>query len=72
MGGFRRLLAVEGRPVASGEQPPAVTMLTVDPRYFDTIGLSILLGRPFTVTDGTAGQGSAVVNTRFVQMHFPK
>jgi predicted permease len=72
MGGYRRLLAVDGRPLASGEQPPAVTMLTVDPRYFDTIGLSILRGRAFTAADGTAGQGSAVVNTRFVQMHFPK
>jgi putative ABC transport system permease protein len=72
MGGFRRLLAVDGRPLAAGEQQPVVTMLTVDPRYFDTIGLSILRGRAFTDTDGTAGQGSAVVNTRFVQMHFPK
>jgi putative ABC transport system permease protein len=72
MGGYRRLLAVDGRPLTSGEQPPAVTMLTVDPRYFDTIGLSILRGRAFTAADGTAGQGSAVVNTRFVQMHFPK
>src|SRR4029453_8632572 len=72
MGGYRRLLAVDGRPLASGEQPPTVTMLTVDPRYFDTIGLSILRGRAFTAADGPAGQGSAVVNTRFVQMHFPK
>jgi predicted permease len=72
MGGFRRQLAVDGRPLVSGEQPPAVTMLTVDPRYFETIGLPILRGREFTDQDGTAGQGSALVNTRFVQMHFPK
>jgi len=72
MGGFRRLLAVDGRPLASGEQPPAVTMLTVDPRYFETIGLSILRGRALTDADGAAGPGSALVNTRFVQMHFPK
>jgi putative ABC transport system permease protein len=72
MGGFRRLLAVDGRPVVSGEQPPTVTMVTGDPRYFDTIGLPILRGRAFTDADGTAGEGSAIVNTRFAQMHFPK
>ena len=72
MGGFGRQLAVEGRPLASGEQPPNVTMLTVDPRYFETIGLSILRGRGFSQSDGTPGQESAIINTRFAQMHFPK
>jgi putative ABC transport system permease protein len=72
MGGFRRLLAVDGRPPASGEQPPSVTMLTVDPRYFETIGLPLLRGRAFSDADGAPGQASAIVNTRFVQMHFPK
>jgi putative ABC transport system permease protein len=72
MGGFRRQLAVDGRPLRSGEQPPTVTMLTVDPRYFGTIGLSILRGRVFTDTDGAPGQESAIVNTRFAEMHFPQ
>ena len=71
MGGFRRQLAVDGRPLESGEQPPLVTMLTVDPRYFGTIGLSILRGRAFTDADGTPGQETAIVNARFAQMHFP-
>ncbi|MGH9175645.1 MAG: ABC transporter permease, partial [Vicinamibacterales bacterium] len=39
-GGFARRLAVDGRPLADGEQPPMVTMLTVDPRYFETLGLA--------------------------------
>jgi predicted permease len=72
MGGFRRQLAVDGRPLGSGEQPPMVTMLTVDPRYFGTVGLPILRGRAFTDTDGMPGQESAIINTRFAQMHFPK
>jgi putative ABC transport system permease protein len=71
MGGFRRQLAVDGRPLRSGEQPPSVTMVTVDPRYFGTIRLPLLRGRGFTDTDGTAGQESAIVNARFAQMHFP-
>jgi putative ABC transport system permease protein len=72
MGGMRRQLAVDGRPLASGEQAPTVTMLTVDPRYFGTIGLSVLRGRAFTDIDGTPGHESAIINTRFAQMHFPK
>src|SRR5262249_19647819 len=58
-GGSSRRLMVEGRPLASGEQPPLVTMLTVDQRYFDTIGLRVTRGRPFTALDGTAGHENA-------------
>jgi predicted permease len=70
-GGFPRRLAVDGRPLPEGEQPAVVTMVTVDPRYFDTIGLRLIRGRAFTVADGAPGQESAIVNTRFAQMHFP-
>ncbi len=69
-GGFSRRLAIDGRPLASGEQPPMVTMLTVDPRYFDTMGLRLIRGRAFTELDGTPGQESAIINARFAQMHF--
>ncbi len=70
-GGFARRLEIDGRPLGDGEQPPTVTMLAVDPHYFETIGLPILRGRPFTATDGSPGQENAIVNARFVQMHFP-
>ena len=69
-GGFTRRLAVDGRPLASGEQPPIVTMVTIDPRYFDTVGLSLVRGRAFTDADGLPGHETAIVNQRFVQMHF--
>jgi predicted permease len=69
-GGFSRQLAVDGRPLAAGEQTPTVTMLTIDPRYFETIGLSLVRGRNFTADDGSAGQENAIINTRFAQMHF--
>jgi predicted permease len=69
-GGFARQLTIDNRPLASGEQRPVVTMLTVDPRYFETIGLPILRGRGFTAVDGAPGQEAAVINTRFAQMHF--
>src|SRR5207244_13652064 len=71
-GGFSRRLAIDGRPLTSGEQPPTVTMLTVDPRYFETIGVHLARGRGFAETDGMPGHESAIVNQRFVQMHFPR
>jgi len=69
-GGFSRRLAIDARPLASGEQPPTVTMLTVDPHYFMTLGLPIVRGRSFTDADGSPGHEVAVVNQRFVRMHF--
>jgi predicted permease len=70
-GGFTRQLTVDGRPLRDGEQRPTVTMLTVDPRYFETIGLAVQRGRGFTTADGSPGQEAAVINARFAQMHFP-
>ena len=69
-GGFSRRLAVDGRPLAQSEQAPLVTMLTIDPRYFETVGLTLSRGRAFTAIDGNAGQENVIVNARFAQMHF--
>jgi predicted permease len=68
--GFPRRLAVEDRPLGSGEQPPIVTMLTIDPRYFETVGVPLIRGRGFSVADGSPGQENAIINTRFAEMHF--
>ena len=54
-GGNGRLLAVEGRPLAAGEQAPSVTQVMIGPRYFETLGLRIVRGRGFDDLDGTAG-----------------
>jgi putative ABC transport system permease protein len=71
-GGMSRRLAIEGRPLASGEQPRAVTRLTVDPRYFETLGVQLLKGRAFVDTDGMPGHESVIINQQFAQMHFPR
>jgi predicted permease len=70
-GGFTRRLAIDDRPLGAGEQPPTVTMVTADPRYFETIGLRVLRGRGFTELDASPGNEVALVNTRFAEMHFP-
>jgi predicted permease len=70
-GGNPRLLVVEGREPAAGEQPQTVTQVMIGSRYFETIGLQIARGRAFDELDGTAGHENAIVNQRFVAMHFP-
>jgi predicted permease len=69
-GAFVRQMNIDGRPLAAGEQPRNVGVLTVDPRYFASLGLSPLRGRVFTGQDGTPGQESVIINARLAQMHF--
>jgi predicted permease len=71
-GGFLRKLEIDGKPLDQGQQAPNVTMLTVDPRYFKTMGLALQRGRDFTEEDGMAGrEAAAVINQRFAALHFP-
>ncbi|MEZ5283794.1 MAG: ABC transporter permease [Vicinamibacterales bacterium] len=70
-GGFARRLAIDGRPMPADTPAPMVTAVTVDARYFGTIGLTVSRGRGFTATDGMPGQENVVVNERFARLHFP-
>jgi len=70
-GGFMRRLTLDGKPLEQGQQAPEVTMLTIDPRYFDTVGLPIVRGRGLTDEDGMTGRESAVINQQFAKLHFP-
>jgi len=69
-GGFERQLTVEGRPPAAGTAPPTVTMVEISNGYFDTLRLPVVRGRAFLAGDGAPGHESAIVNQRFVAMHF--
>ena len=69
-GGFLRKLEVEGK-LDQGQQAPNVTMLTVDPRYFKTMGMALQRGRDITDEDGMTGREAAIVNQRFAALHFP-
>jgi putative ABC transport system permease protein len=70
-GGFLRKLGIDGKPLDQGQQAPNVTMLTVDPRYFRTLGLPLQRGRDLTDEDGMTGRETAVINQRFAALHFP-
>jgi predicted permease len=68
-GGLARQVDIESQPRMPGEAAPIVTMVLVGPRYFQTIGLPLLRGRPLNGHDGTPGHEAVVVNQRFVSMH---
>jgi predicted permease len=70
-GGFLRLLTIDGKPLDQGQQAPRVTMLTIDPHYFETIALPLQRGRNLTNEDGMTGRESTVINQRFAALHFP-
>jgi predicted permease len=69
-GGFLRQLSVNGRAAPPGERLPEVTMVSISPGYFTTLGVPVVRGRTLEDTDGTPGHESALVNQRFVSMHF--
>jgi putative ABC transport system permease protein len=69
LGGGRGIqLTIDGQP--RPERLPIVTLLSVGVKYFDTVGVRVVRGRPFTEADGTPGQANAIVSQRFAQMYF--
>jgi putative ABC transport system permease protein len=69
-GGAVRRLAIDGRPAVDGEPPANVTMVSVGPRYFDSLGLRLVRGRPFDSNDGGLGHEVAIVNARIATLYF--
>ena len=66
-GGFE--VSVEGQPPPAGEVSPQVVV--AGPGYFDTEGMSILAGRPFSTRDTAASSRAAVANEAFVRKFIP-
>jgi putative ABC transport system permease protein len=69
-GGNPKRLIIDGREPAAGEEAPIVTQVLIGPRYLEAVGLQLARGRAFTDLDGTPGHEAAIVNQRFVAMHF--
>jgi predicted permease len=70
-GGSTLQLAIDGRSTVEGAPPPTVWTVTVGAQYHQTMRLPVVRGRAFTERDGTAGESSAMVNQRFVDLYFP-
>jgi predicted permease len=70
MGGPVRQMSIDGRPAATGERLPEVTMVSIGAGYFESMGVQLLRGRSFDDLDGTPGRENVIVNQRLVAMHF--
>jgi putative ABC transport system permease protein len=69
-GGAQMQLEVDGQPVQSGDKPRTTLMLAIGARYFDAMGVSLLRGRTFEVSEGTPGREVVLVNQRLAQRYF--
>ena len=67
----QRGVMIDERPPTPAELLPAAVTLTTGPAYFDALGVTLLQGRPFSERDGAPGSEAAIVNARFVEIHFP-
>ncbi len=54
-----------------GEKELEVNCNPVAPRFFETMGIPLILGRDFTSADGGAGPKAAVVSESFARGYFP-
>jgi predicted permease len=69
-GGANRQLEIDGKALADGETPRTALMLAVGARYFDAVGVSLLRGRTFDVSEGTPGREVVVINQRLASKYF--
>ena len=68
-GGPLRALTIAGRAPVAGA-PPEVTTVAAGGDYFRTLGVPLVRGQGIGA-DGGSGDTDAVVNQRFVDLHFP-
>jgi putative ABC transport system permease protein len=66
-----RSIAVEGQAVDAAAELASVFYVAVGPRYFETLGINPLLGRPLTALDSRPGQEGVIVNQRLASKYFP-
>jgi predicted permease len=62
--------SVEGHTPKSGTSEAAVPLLFVDGGYFATLGIPLLRGRMFAVSDGPDAPQVAIINAAMVARHF--
>lgn len=67
-GAIEQRLDVDGT-ATDAERRPRVATVSITPRYFDALAVTLRRGRAFADADGLAGHQVAIVNQRFVDMY---
>jgi putative ABC transport system permease protein len=66
-----RSLTVEGYPVLSVGQAPAIYHNVITPNYFRAMGISLLTGRDFTEADSSTGAKVTIIDERLARQYWP-
>jgi putative ABC transport system permease protein len=70
-GGWGRSLTVEGFPVLSVGQAPAVNHCVITPNYFRAMGIPLLTGRDFTDADASDSMKVTIIDERLAREYWP-
>ena len=70
-GGASTDFVVEGRPAPRADDEPSADIRSVDPAYFRTMGIPILVGREFTEGDGAQAKRVMVINETMAREFWP-
>jgi len=62
---------VEAHPLAAGQEPPDISFNSIDPSYFQTLGVPLLGGRAFTDSDDDKAPPVGVVNETMAKELWP-
>ncbi|MCW5983545.1 MAG: ABC transporter permease [Bryobacteraceae bacterium] len=68
---YSQLFWVVGRPAPPRQQLPQATVQEIGPDYFETLGISLLKGRPIDESDREGTPWVAVVNQALARSIFP-
>src|SRR5204863_4914322 len=61
---------VDGKTIAAGGTAPVTDFTEVGPRFFETLGVPILVGRPLTEADRVGAPAVVVVSQAFARRAF--
>lgn len=63
-------IAFDAHRPLTADRAHRASFVTIDPGYFETLGVTLFAGRTFTPDDGAAGHEAAIVNEQFVTIVF--
>jgi len=63
-------IRIEGKPEPHGDDSMNAGFVRAMPGYFDTLGIPMLMGRPFTEQDTPSTRDVAVINEAFARKYF--
>ena len=69
--GWGKFLSIEGHAADSLDKVPLIRFALVSPDYFQTLGITLKQGRPFTNDDRGNSQQVAIINETLARRFFP-